>query len=244
MARDPRRRADALEALASLREAVAIKPILPLLERQIGREAEHAGATPPAAWSQLTQVASGHDDPWIRRAAQRSVLKLAAAAYGPPRGKALGTPERDRPELPIERVLSLHQVTMFRNLPLDTLLQVDRVLEQRAYVDGEVVADPETGGRYLCILIQGSVLLDRPGLPPRLLQAVATFGEAAVVDELMPAPRAVARGGCIVLRMSAVTFNDLAGEHPEIWVETCRLLARHLEVGPLEVGPLEPAAAA
>jgi hypothetical protein len=50
----------------------------------------------------------------------------------------------------------------------------------------------------------------------------------------MPQARAVARGSCAVLLMSAVTFNDLVGEHPEIWVEVCKQLARHLDAEPKE----------
>lgn len=241
VARDPRRRADALEALASLRERGAIKPLLRLLERQIRREDGGRSSVPPAAWVQLAELAARSPDPWIRRAAQRARQRLKGPIQALPLPAA---PEASMPvatELPIERLLCLRRVALFRNLPLDTLVQVDRLLEQRSHHDGETVSDPAGGGRHLFILASGAVLLRWPGLPPRLLQAVATFGESAVVDEQMPVPCAVARGPCTVLRMSAVTFHDLARDYPEIWVEVCRMLARHLEAEPAK--PAEPVAA-
>jgi HEAT repeat protein len=232
VARDPRRRADALEALASLGERTAVKALLPLLERQIRRDDAPLSPAPAAAWHQMMQVAAGHSDPWIRRAAQRARIRVGSPIQrrgSPPTARDLA-----KVELPVDRILSLRHVAMFRSLPLDTLLRLDRMLEQRAFLDGEVVIDPLAGGRHLCILLRGAVLLDRPGLPPRLLEAVATFGESAVVDDHMPQARAVARGSCAVLLMSAVTFNDLVGEHPEIWVEVCKQLARHLDAEPKE----------
>jgi hypothetical protein len=60
------------------------------------------------------------------------------------------------------------------------------------------------------------------------------------VDDRVPPPRATAREDCVVLRICAVVFHDLARDHPEIWVEVCRALARQLDGGP---GAAAPAAA-
>jgi CRP-like cAMP-binding protein len=134
----------------------------------------------------------------------------------------------------MERILALKRVAFFRNLPLDTLARVDRLLEEESYDEGEIVTGLDGRTRYLCILLRGSVILERDGQAAQIVRAQATFGEGAVIDEDVLPPRAIAREPSIVLRMSSVTFNDLAREHPQIWMEVCRVLARRLEAAPTD----------
>jgi CRP-like cAMP-binding protein len=138
-------------------------------------------------------------------------------------------------ETSMERLLALRRVDCFRNVPLETLERVAPLLEERAYDEGQSVSSSDGNTRHLCLLVRGSVVFEQRGRPARLIRAQATFGEASLVDENVPAASGVAREPCRLLRMSATVFNDLAREHPQIWVGICRLLARRLEAEPVLV---------
>ena len=129
----------------------------------------------------------------------------------------------------MERILALKRVTFFRSLPLDTLARVDSLLHERSYAAGEPISGRAGNARCLCVLLRGKAAVKRAGQLERVVAAGDTFGETSVIDSDVPLPAVVALEPCQVLAMNATIFYDLAREHPEMWVEVSRALARRLD---------------
>ena len=128
----------------------------------------------------------------------------------------------------MERVLLLKRVALFRYLPLDTLLAVSQVLERRQYLAGETILKAGTRLDHFCIVESGAVDLFAAGGAVEHLTAPAYFGELILADEPIPAPRVVAAGDSVLLRLHRIVFQDLSRDYPDMLAELCKLLARRL----------------
>ena len=233
---DQRTRAQALEALLASPQRRLIQPILPLLEAlhaPLTREREAA-----AGAARILATAIQASDPWVRSGAIHTARALRAGAEpggrGAPaapcqaRSPAAGSPPLTATELAMDQVLLLKRVALFRYLPLDTLLAVSQVLERRPYLPGETVLEPGTRWDHFCIVESGAVDLFTAGGTVEHLTAPAYFGELILADEPIPAPRVVAAGEGVLLRLHRIVFQDLSRDHPDMLMELCKLLARRL----------------
>ncbi|MCC2664349.1 MAG: putative transcriptional regulator [Geminicoccaceae bacterium] len=233
---DQRTRAQALEALLASPQRRLIQPILPLLEAlhaPLTREREAAAGS-----ARILATAIQVSDPWVRSGAIHTARALRAgaepggrrapAAPCQARSPAAGSPPLTATELAMDQVLLLKRVALFRYLPLDTLLAVSQVLERRPYLPGETVLEPGTRWDHFCIVESGAVDLFAAGGTVEHLTAPAHFGELILADEPMPAPRVVAAGEGVLLRLHRIVFQDLSRDHPDMLMELCKLLARRL----------------
>jgi CRP/FNR family transcriptional regulator, cyclic AMP receptor protein len=128
----------------------------------------------------------------------------------------------------MERVLFLKRLPLFRYLPLDTLLAVNRVLERRQYLAGETIIEAGTRSDHFCIVETGAVDVGAENGAAERLVAPASFGELVLADERPASPCVVAAEDCVLLGLHRIVFHDLSREHPEILLELSRLLARRL----------------
>jgi hypothetical protein len=233
---DQRTRAQALEALLASPQRRLIQPILPLLEAlhaPLNREREAA-----AGAARILAAAIEASDPWVRSGAIHTARALRAGAgpggRGAPaapcqaRSPAAGSAPLTATELAMERILLLKRVALFRYLPLDTLLAVSQVLERRPYLPGETILERGTRWDHFCIVESGAVDLFTAGGAVEHLTAPAYFGELILADEPIPAPRVVAAGEGVLLRLHRIVFQDLSRDHPDMLMELCKLLARRL----------------
>ena len=117
-------------------------------------------------------------------------------------------------ELDMERVLLLKRVALFRDLPMDTLLAVSRVLESRQYLAGATILEAGTCWDHFCIVESGAVDLFAHGRAAERLIAPAYFGELILVDDRVRSPRVVAACDCVLLRLHRIVFQDLSRELP------------------------------
>ena len=126
-----------------------------------------------------------------------------------------------------ERIIGLKRLPLFRYVPFETIAQVARSTQVRAYLAGEEVRADGTHGQDLLILEAGAVsIANREGV--QSLSAPACFGEIALAGEPMHWPRITALEDARVSFLRAAIFEELCREHPEIALELCRLLARRL----------------
>jgi HEAT repeat protein len=232
-AADRRTRANALEALLALPQRRLVQPILPLLEAVYASEALVAGQ-PEATRSDPAEIlaaAAQATDLWVRCGAAHTANALAAAQRPSNPGRdrsAVAPPGVMATELDMDRVLLLKRVALFRSLPLDTLLAVGRVLERRQYLDRDTILEAGTPWDHFCIVESGAVDLFGPGGAAERLSAPAYFGELILADDRVRAPRVVAAGDCVLLRLHRIVFRDLSRDYPDMLMELCKLLARRL----------------
>jgi CRP-like cAMP-binding protein len=134
----------------------------------------------------------------------------------------------------LERIVALKRAPLFRRIPFETMLEVARSVQARAYLEGEEVVAGGAGWRDLLILETGALSIaqaDGAGS----LAAPACFGEIAFADERVPWPRITALENSRVSFLRATVFEELCREHPELPNALSRLLARRLrEAGEAE----------
>lgn len=127
----------------------------------------------------------------------------------------------------LERIVALKRMPIFRYVPFETLAEVARSLEMRAYLAGDVVITGGSGRQDLLILEAGALSIEyREGV--QTLAAPACVGEIALAGERMLWPRITALEDARVSFLRAAIFEELCREHPEMALELCRLLARRL----------------
>jgi hypothetical protein len=181
-------------------------------------------------------------DPWLRRAAEHAAERLLAPAAAEPRraeagpaptadaADAIDLPTTATTESDMERMLFLKRVSLFRHLPLDTLLAVSRALERRHYLADETIFEGNGRWDHFSIVESGAVDLFHCDQPEHL-RAPAHFGELVLADEAVRSPRVVAAEDTSLLRLHRIVFRDLSHDHPEVLMELCKLLAHRIRRG-------------
>jgi CRP-like cAMP-binding protein len=127
----------------------------------------------------------------------------------------------------LERMVALKRTPLFRYVPLETLAEVARTVQARTYLAREEVMTGGTSRQDLLILEAGALSIGHHD-GAETLRAPACFGEIALAGERMPWPRITVVEEARVSFLRATIFEELCREHPEMALELCRLLARHL----------------
>ncbi len=228
---DQRTRANALEALLASPQRRLLQPIAALLVAMYAPGAAGAAPAAPLGRAELLALVGRATDPWIRRAAEHTAERLAAArrpALPPDAASAADPAATVTTESEMERMLFLKRVSLFRHLPLDTLMAVSRALERRHYLAGEGICQAGARWEHFAIVESGAVEVYDGGGKAEHLRAPAHFGELVLADEAVRAPRVVAAEDTSLLRLHRIVFRDLSRDHPEVLVELCRLLAHQV----------------
>lgn len=212
-----RARGDALEVLSNLGDREAAR--LLVLMHEAGPLDERAAALGSA-------VAVPRDAGEVLAAARRSDdprLALAAAAVA----GELGDNACEAPL--VERLLALKRVPLFANLTLDQLEAVGQLAREATYLPGEAVLREGEPGTELYVLLEGSVevFLDHGGpgqTRVSVMEAVASFGEMAILDGEPRSATVVAREPCRLLVLDGESLESLVRQMPEISFEVFRVL--------------------
>jgi CRP-like cAMP-binding protein len=136
------------------------------------------------------------------------------------------------PPPPMNRLLLLKDVALFKNLSLDELWLIEQALDQVQVLAGETIFTEGSWGAHLYIVASGCVQLVKQvdGNPRNLKQVTAGgyFGEIALFDD---APRwngAIAMEDSVLLKLEKNRFISLITQRPHIVLELCRFLSQQL----------------
>lgn len=199
----PRDRGDALEVLSNLGEREDAHRFALLLEEAPIEEKLKALAgyiETPADRDQVLVDAANSEDRWLR---------LAAARYGH------GTEPTFQETEIMERLLALQSVPLFKNLSLEQLEIINRLLQEVEFLQGEVIVREGQPGNELFILEEGEVQFFksyRTDAEQTLatMQPVGYFGEIAILDNEPRSVTAIAlrtrgcsRSGALASRSSS-----------------------------------------
>ena len=213
---DPAQVANALEALDSLGEHTIVRPLLRLWE-----PADRHGSADEVWFSRLL-----HDpDPWIR--------DCAALVGGPTRKDAPMT-DALATMSDVERVLFLRKVPLFAALAPQDLRRVAAVADERAFVDGETIADQGEPGDELHIVVDGEVSVIRvdPGTGSDTELARRrqgdVVGEMALITQQPRMASLVASGEVRTLRLGRAEFEGVLRERPDTALAVIRVLSLRL----------------
>ncbi len=118
------------------------------------------------------------------------------------------------------RLKRLRDVSLFKGLSLRELSIVDGLMHQRNYLADEVIFDEGEKGQAIYIVLEGSVLLCRPGqgAQGRIADLLpgAFFGDMALLDNLPRAAQARAMTPCVLAVYFREDFLALMETHARI----------------------------
>jgi HEAT repeat protein len=213
---DPSQVANALEALDSLGEHTIVRPLL-----RIWEPTDRHGA-PDGVW--LSRLL--HDpDPWIRD---------CAALLGGPTRKDTPMTDALATMSDVERVLFLRKVPLFAEMAPQDLRRVAAVVDERAFVDGETIADQGEPGDELHIVVDGTVRVVRadPGTGSEAELAKRSrgdvVGEMALITQEPRMASLVALGDVRTLRLGRQEFEGVLRERPDTAIAVIRVLSLRL----------------
>ncbi|MGK7901325.1 MAG: HEAT repeat domain-containing protein [Hormoscilla sp.] len=229
--KDPVKRADALETLASMRNRRFVLPIIPLLERTDG-EQERPINTSNGAIGVMLEEALESGDRWIQIVAllantnqpvpeylraHQDALMQAAVAY-------LTTPLPDRQpqeDFFLYQVLFLKTIPLLESLSFDELLQVQEALKLQECAANEQICAAETPGSQLYIVYKGSFSLVEPDASgeaePQQLIVGQHWGETGLFgDYPLPATMIADSDDCKLLTLPRENFQEIVNLCPRL----------------------------
>jgi HEAT repeat protein/ATP/ADP translocase len=239
--RDSSQRANAIETLEALAESSLVRPLVAVWEPQ---------ASSRPAGAEVLGPLLDDEDPWIRACAvfaagafnddqlKQSIRDLAEtdrdAAVREAASRAVegGSPVKTLSTMSLmERVLSLGQVPLFRELSPADLRHVAESMDENAYVDGTVIAEEGDPGDVMHVVVSGEV---RVVIGEGAIGEVARrgpgyiVGEMAILGEHPRMASLVTVGNVKTLSIDRKRFLRILRERPDAALAVMRELCARL----------------
>lgn len=109
----------------------------------------------------------------------------------------------------IERVIALKTVSLFEQVPDDTLAALSAALEEVELSAGETVFEKGDPGDAMYIIVAGRLRAHDRGITLDLLSAGDVFGEMAVLDGAARSASITAGEDSLLLRLDGEALYDL-----------------------------------
>jgi CRP/FNR family transcriptional regulator len=243
--RDAAQRANALEALESVREAALVRPLLKVWETAAPARVEDAKL-------KILEAALEESEAWLRACA---VLAVGPGDSGSLRQKLMQMAENDsdaavRVEARralnggsmdtlatlslMERILFLRRVPLFADLSPADLKQVAAIAGEQLFGDGELLAQQGELGDEMFVIVSGEVqvLIGGDGKPEAEVarrKAGDVVGEMAIISREPRMASLVAAGEARTLCIDQKSFEGLLRERPETCLAVMRVLCARLK---------------
>jgi cAMP-dependent protein kinase regulator len=113
-----------------------------------------------------------------------------------------------------ELIANLRKISLFANLPPETLTSIATAAEQKVYKPSEVIIKKDTIGDEVFVLLSGEIgvyasfYLAVKGVPLATLKPVTVFGESAAISGKQRTADVVATSDSLVLKFSLKKIND------------------------------------
>jgi HEAT repeat protein len=208
--------ATALETLETAGDPALVRPLLALWE-PVG--------PPASANREWLSIALEDEDPFIRQCAE--VIRARREGDSMPGSiTALSV---------IERVLFLRKVPLFADLSPADLERVAKLVDERGYADGEVIAAEREVGEELHIVIEGTirVVQGREGSDRELAQRSSgdVVGEMSLIAQAPRIASLIAYGPVRTIRLGRHEFESMLRERPGVALAVMRVLVQRLAEG-------------
>ncbi|HEY5790708.1 MAG TPA: SulP family inorganic anion transporter [Gammaproteobacteria bacterium] len=143
--------------------------------------------------------------------------------------------EQERLEREVERPLELHELDLFAGRKLQTLSELEAVMERRAFRPGEKVCARGDAGFELYLIRRGRVRIELP-LEDGMSHHLATFGrgdffgEVSFLDRDPRSADAIAETDTELYLLSRERFDAFAEQHKKVAIQVLEGLARKLAI--------------
>jgi HEAT repeat protein len=244
---DPAQRANALETLESVQEAVIVKPILGVWD-----ESELAPARTARDLSDALRTLLHEQDAWLRVCAVLAagtgnlpdlaptlahlsqtdndplVRQEAQAALNGARMETLANLSL------MERLLFLRRVPLFADLSPADLKQVAAIANEESFEAGDVIAEQGEIGSEMFVIVSGEVGVwvqadGKPEAQVALRKAGDYVGEMAIISQEPRIASLIAADSVKTLCIDRSSFESLLRERPEVSLAVMRTLCVRLK---------------
>jgi hypothetical protein len=197
----------------------------------------------------------GSPDSWIRLCALASAglsglpgmrLRIEAALSSPDplfrdtARHALGTPaagdgqkregESRMPLAPLEKVLFLKQVSLFREIPAEDVAALLPIAEEVSFQTGDVVIREGDKGDALYLIVEGSIGISAGGVATgKHLGSRDVIGELSILTGDPRSVTCTAESEVLALRIHREPFWQLMRERPEVPIGLVKILTGYIK---------------
>lgn len=237
-------RANAIETLDSIGDPDIVRRVMPLWER-----ADSAMLTPDTQW---LEKALQDEDPWIRSCGAFMAQGISGKKLKPlleemaendpdplvresAQSEAYGVYDMDTIHTlsTMERILFLHRVPLFANLPPSDLKQIAMIAREEIFSDGAIIAEQGEAGDVLYIIVSGEVLVttaDENGQESELgrRQPGEYVGEMAIISDEVRMASLKALGEVRTLSINQSQFREILRLRPEASLAVMSVLCERL----------------
>ena len=138
---------------------------------------------------------------------------------------------------------SLQFVPIFADLPIDTIIEIEKIGNKRKYVKEEPILLEEDSGNALFVILSGKVKVSRSSSDGReviltILSESDFFGEMAILDGLARSANVIATEASEVFLIQRNDFLQLLHQHPEISIVLLQELTSRLRNADMKIKAL------
>lgn len=248
---DARLRANALELLDNVAQAEkdVLVPFVggsPTEQREAARLLGITSEPPEAHVERLL----GSPDPWLRVCAIASAGRSGHPALAPLVEAALASPdplaretarhalapagapqegELRMPLAPLEKVLFLKQVPLFREIPAEDVAALLPIADEVSFQAGDVVIREGDRGDALYLIVEGTIGISANGLPTgKRLGSRDVIGELSILTGDPRTATCTAESEVLALRIHRDPFWHLMRERPEVPIGLVKILTGYV----------------
>ncbi len=195
----------------------------------------------PDAWIRACAVASAgrSSSPDLRARIERELSSEDPIVSGTARhalraaapGAATGSEGEDRmPLAPLEKVLFLKQVSLFREIPAEDVAALLPIAEEVSFQAGDVVIREGDAGDALYLIVEGSIGISAGGVATgKRLGSRDVIGELSILTGDPRSVTCTAESEVLALRIYREPFWQLMRERPEVPVGLVKILTGYLK---------------
>jgi HEAT repeat protein len=184
-------------------------------------------------------AAAGEPDGLLALTARDALRRLDAR--GRPGPLRMATEAVEMPMVPLEQVLFLKQVPLFRDIPGEEIAGLLPIVEQIEFAAGETLIRQGDHGDSLYIIVEGTLAIDVNGRGQGTKGPRDVIGELAILSGEPRAATCSAVSAGVALRIRREPFWELMRERPEVSLGVIRILIGYLRARNAEALPQAPA---
>ena len=162
-------------------------------------------------------------------------------ARGRPGPVRMATEAVEMPMVPLEQVLFLKQVPLFRDILGEEIAGLLPIVEQVEFAAGETLIRQGDDGDSLYIIVEGTLAIDVNGRGQGTKGPRDVIGELAILSGEPRAATCSAVSAGVALRIRREPFWELMRERPEVSLGVIRILIGYLRARNAEALPQAPA---
>lgn len=134
---------------------------------------------------------------------------------------------------PLEKVLFLRKVDLFKDLDVRTLTAIASIAEEQTFEAEEVLCREGEVGDTMCCLVEGTVRVlksrkDGTSLELAVIGPPEVVGEMALFEDKPRSATVQTSEKTTALVIGQMAFREIMGEYPQVGVNASRILCRRL----------------